>query len=238
MYKIGSPQIAAIPLRDSSFLEVFTDLRKLGYFYGTEVDGKRNDFFPVLQRALLERITKPIEYWKSDLKSCFFKPYTDKKEAVNALALGVGLRILTVLAGLSIFLSGVSLFCLIVFFSLPAFVEFATGIVGLCQAGYHQIRALSNRDNKSQNFAAEELAKSYLLDAGIHFALVIPIAFVSFASMPFDLIRFVTRSVASLIDMFAQNPKLCSGEEELECDEFQEAMNADYYPEMSHPVIQ
>lgn len=212
MYKIGSPKIAALPFYNSSFMEVFMDIRTLGFFYGTDVDGTRNDFNPAFKQALIERIGIPILHWKDKPKSCFFKPFADKKEGVHALAFGLVVPLLTLVVGLGVALSAFSLPTLIVFFTLPAFIELVAGIVSLCQAALHQLRAIHYRENEFVSEQAQELAKSYLLDSGIHFALVLPMMLITLLTTPFELVRVVTRSIATLVDYISPK-KLESNEE-------------------------
>ncbi|MBA3537641.1 MAG: hypothetical protein H0T84_13710 [Tatlockia sp.] len=200
MYKIGSPKIAELAFRDSSFTEVFLSLRSLGIFYGTDKYGTRENFGVALKKALNERIIDPVIYWKNDLKNCFFKPYENKNEGVNALGLGLIVPLMTLLTGLGVITAGFSLINLLGFFSLPAFVELAAGIVGLCQAAWYQAKAIYYIKDEVQNNEAQELAKSYFLDAGVHFALVLPMLFVTLVSAPFDLARFITRTIATFID--------------------------------------
>ncbi|MBA2711631.1 MAG: hypothetical protein H0U57_13710 [Tatlockia sp.] len=222
MYKLGSPRIAGYGLRDSSFMEIFIDIRNLGIFYGTQVDGKRDKFLPTVEVALLQRIATPIMMWKKDLKSCFFKPYVDKKEGVNAIALGLAVPLLTVLTGLGVALAAFSPPCLLILFTLPAFIELAAGIVGLFQAAWHQFSAIHYRNDANKYNHEQELAKSYFLDSAVHFALILPLAFVTLVSTPFELIRFITRSVSTLVDQIT--PKRESKEEL----EIEDEMSASY----------
>jgi hypothetical protein len=219
MYKIGSPKIAELALRDSSFTEVFLSLRSLGIFYGTHQDGKRDDFVPTFKKAVYDRIAAPVTYWKSDLKSCFFKPYENRNEGVNALGLGLIVPLMTLLTGLGVITAGFSLVNLLGFFSLPAFVELAAGIVGLCQAAWYQAKAVYYVKDDEKNEEAQELAKSYFLDAGVHLALVLPMLFVTLVSAPFDLARFITRTIATFVDCLT--PTKVSSEESEINDEHQ-----------------
>jgi hypothetical protein len=193
--KIGSPFIAALPVQDSSFVETFFALNHLGMFYGTDEHNQRQDYLPTILEALNERISVPIAKWSADPKTCFFKPYFNRTEAMNGFMNGFLTPLCGILAGFGVLgVWSAHPAAIIALFCGPALIELVAGIVGLGQAFWHQMKAFCYQSASEQNEAA-----AYFLDAVTRFALVVPLAVVSFASVPFELVRFLTRGISTLM---------------------------------------
>lgn len=193
--KIGSPLIATIPVQDSSFAETFFALNHLGMFYGTDEQNQRQGYLPTIQEALSERIKAPIVNWYADPKTCFFKPYFNRTELMNGFMNGFLTPLCGILAGFGVLgVWSAHPAAIIALFCGPALIELVAGIVGLGQAFWHQMKAFGYQSASEQNVAA-----AYFLDAITRFALVIPLAVVSLASVPLELVRFLTRGISTLI---------------------------------------
>ncbi|MBA2656714.1 MAG: hypothetical protein H0U70_06965 [Tatlockia sp.] len=204
MYTKSASQLNNIVVEDSSFAEVFLYLSDLGVLYGSKDNGRCDDYLTTLKNVFYERIVTPINTW-SDLKTCFFKPYTNTREDIKAGVWGFILPVMAVITGLGIFTVSASYIPLMAFFALPAIIELLAGIVSLGMATWYSVKAIILRNDPPKSSAANDDADAYFLDAMIRFSLVIPLAIVSLASCPFELVRFITRSISTLINGYTVN---------------------------------
>jgi hypothetical protein len=202
---IGSKRLANLSVRDSSFIEMFLSIRNLGVFYGASQESeygpvKQLGFYEALDEAFNQRIKKPIERWTifAPPETCFFQPYT-RPEAAKSILFGLILPAAAIISGLGLIaLHTVNPIGILVYFCLPAVVELISGLVGLGQALWHQLKVYM-ASNDEDSLAAQALAERYFIDALVRFALVIPLAAVSLIATPLDLIRFFTRGISTLI---------------------------------------
>lgn len=199
-----SGNLTTVEAYDRSFTETFLSIRTLGYFYGTStVDGihSRSDYLTALQQACKERIKDPIHIWTHDYGHCFFTPYVFK-DTPSAVALGLIKPLVAAACVIGLIgLYSVSPVLALAAFCLPAVTEFITGIIGLALAGWHQAKAfcysvVGNADRAEQE---HDEAASYFLDATVRIVLAIPLAAVSAVATPLDLVRFVTRGLATIV---------------------------------------
>lgn len=197
--KISSFELAYLPIKDSSFTESFVSLKTHGVFYGTDTNNQREGYLVSVQKALEERIKDPIMTWCKDPKTCFFKPYQDTREGFDGLTSGVVNPLLAVLCGLGFFGAWATHpAAIIALFCTPALFELVAGVVGLIKSAWYQLKYLYTHAEEEQNEAA-----TYFLDAMTRLALVLPLAIVSLISAPFEFIRFITRSLSSIVTYLA-----------------------------------
>lgn len=193
--KIVSPFFATLPVQDSSFAETLFAFNHLGMFYGTDENNQRQDYLPTIIEALDERIGTPIAKWTANPRDCFFRPYFNRMEAANGFLNGFLTPLCGILAAFGVLgVWSAHPAAIIALFCGPAIIELIAGIVGLAQAFWHQMKAFYYQSASEQNEAA-----SYFLDAVTRFALVIPLAVVSLVSAPFELVRFLTRGISTLM---------------------------------------
>ncbi|MBA2652688.1 MAG: hypothetical protein H0U73_10535 [Tatlockia sp.] len=224
-YKITSPKIAATRVDDSSITEELLNIPELGKLLGTRQDGSHDDFGTTVKTMLHERIGKPIGKWVAEPRSFFFKQYT-KQETVKAVLLGFVAPLMTLLTGFGVISISLMLPNLLGFFALPATIELLAGIVSLGQAAWSKAWAVYYRANPEQSSAMNQDAEDYFNDFIVRFALVVPLAIVSFLSAPVDLIRFLTRSISTLIYGF--RPEILAIETEIEKDLGGSDLEVDY----------
>lgn len=154
-----------------------------GYFYGTDIHGEREGYGSSIKRALTNRVVTPIREGWDNPRGYFFKPYRSPMDIFNTAMAG------PVTAGLLtsalIFGNPVVLLLLI---CLPAVIELVTCITSIVQSLFHATKSLCT-DRSNERAKANE----YLLDATTRLALVIPLAVLCVAAVPFETIRFFTR---------------------------------------------
>ena len=194
--KIKSDILAAMPVEDSCFAEVFLSIRSLGIFYGTDNNGQRDSCLSSIQKALDNRIGNPVVKWYEDPHTCFFKPYTKPLEGFNAFVNGFFTPVWTLISGLGILWAASNPAWLLLQLCGPAIIELCSGIVSLGQALWYQVKAMHYESPEDQ-----EEANVYFLDALTRFALVVPLAIVTLIATPLDFVRFITRSIATLVDV-------------------------------------
>lgn len=189
--------LANLPVQDSSFTEVFLSLRNLGVFYGTDNKGQHDSYLFSIQKALETRIEQPIVKWCEDPHTCFFKPYSGKKEGLSAFINGFFNPLWVVVCGLGLVgAAAANPVSLLTQFCTPSIIELIVGIVGLAQALWYQMKSWYY-----QSEADYDEATTYFLDAVTRFALIIPLAVVTLISGPLDFVRYITRCIATLIDV-------------------------------------
>jgi hypothetical protein len=177
---------------DATFISVLLNPQDIRSFYGTDKNSQSTTYSNSISLAMQDRIVKPISEAGYHWRSQFFKPYspytafnrpvTTAHNVINGFLAGPGLAIFLIIGALGIFSNPYSA---LIAAAIPAVKELVVGIVSLCQ-GLHRLRT------------GDPTANRYFLDAATRFALVLPLAIVSTAALPFEVVRFVTRSVASL----------------------------------------
>jgi hypothetical protein len=194
--KIKIDILAAMPVEDSCFAEVFLSIRSLGIFYGTDNKGQRDSCLLSIQKALDNRIGNPVVKWCEDPHTCFFKPYTKPIEGINAFVNGFFTPVCTLISGLGLLWAATNPVWLLIQLCGPAIIELCAGLVSLGQALWYQVKAVHY-----ESAADQEEADAYFLDALTRFALTIPLAVASLIATPLDFVRFLTRAIATLIDV-------------------------------------
>lgn len=154
-----------------------------GYFYGTDINGEREGYGSSIRRALTNRVVTPIREGWDNPRGYFFKPYRSPMDIFNTAMAG------PVTAGLltSALIFG-SPFLMLLFICLPAVIELVTCITSIVQSLFHATKSLCT-DRTNERAKANE----YLLDATTRLALVIPLALLCVAAVPFETVRFFTR---------------------------------------------
>ena len=193
--KLASMQLPPVDVVKDSISGALDSIKNLLHFYGTDIDGNRDGYGSTISRAIKTNIAKPItEVW-DHRRVYFFKPYqsvgTGLIEAMNG-PLKTALSVSSALAIINYQYIIASWVC------QPVLLELITGLTSLGLALYHKNNALSANDQKEHDIASE-----YFLDATTRFALVIPLTMLCIVSLPIDTARFLTRTLASLIQLIS-----------------------------------
>lgn len=195
--RVRNSILATLPVQDSSFAEVFLAVRSLGILYGTDKYGQRDSYLSSIQKALSNRIEQPILKWYEDPRTCFFKPYSNPLEGIQAAFMGFLNPICVVVCGLGLLgVWAANPLSLLTQLCSPAILELIAGIVSLGQALWYKIKGTHYK-----SAADDEEAAVHFLDAVTRFALVLPLAAVSLIAAPLDFVRFITRAIATLVDV-------------------------------------
>ena len=181
---------------DTTLIHRLTNFPFVTKFYGTDSHGERDGYLSTINRAMKDRVVTPINECLGQKRKYFFKPYNSAPQLLYNSIHGYFLTSNAYYASMGMLSN--SLFTLSML-CLPAVIELVSGITSLLSALYHLTIA------KTRNDRAElTKAKEFCLDATTRLVLVIPLAAVSIASIPFEIARFFTKTISILTKVITE----------------------------------